>query len=69
MTTVGHTLQLSVAPSDYRLFKFMQHGLADMLFRNVDEVRKWIDDRIAFLINLLITYQFVSINAFSREKE
>lgn len=36
-----------IAPSDYHLFRSMQHGLADTRFRNAEEVRKWIDDWIA----------------------
>lgn len=36
-----------VAPSDYHLFRSMQHGLAGTQFHNSEEVRKWIDDFIA----------------------
>lgn len=36
-----------IAPSDYHLFRSMQHGLADQHFRNYDEVKKWIDSWIA----------------------
>lgn len=36
-----------IAPSDYHLFRSMQHGLAGTRFRNAEEVRKWIDDWIA----------------------
>ena len=36
-----------LAPSDYYLFRSMQHGLADQHFRNYDEVKKWIDSWIA----------------------
>lgn len=34
------------APSDYHLFRSMQHDLADTRFRNVEEVRKWVDEWI-----------------------
>ncbi|UYV81906.1 hypothetical protein LAZ67_21000083 [Cordylochernes scorpioides] len=36
-----------IAPSDYYLFRSMQHGLADQHFSNYDEVKKWIDEWIA----------------------
>lgn len=36
-----------IAPSDYHLFRSMQHGLVGTRFRNAEEVRKWIDDWIA----------------------
>lgn len=36
-----------LAPSDYYLFRSMQHGLTDQHFRNYDEVKKWIDEWIA----------------------
>lgn len=36
-----------IAPSDYHLFRSMQHGLAGTRFKNAEEVRKWVDDWIA----------------------
>lgn len=36
-----------IAPSDYHLFRSMQHGLVGTRFRNAEEVRNWIDDWIA----------------------
>lgn len=33
-----------LAPSDYYLFRSMQIDLADVRFRNAEEVRKWVDD-------------------------
>ena len=36
-----------LAPSDYHLFRSMQVSLADVRFRNAEEVRKWVDDWIA----------------------
>ena len=36
-----------VAPSDYHLFRSMAHGLADQHFRSYEEVKNWIDSRIA----------------------
>lgn len=36
-----------IAPSDYHLFRSMQIDLADVRFRNADEVREWIDDWLA----------------------
>lgn len=36
-----------LAPSDYHLFRSMQHGLEDTHFRNIEEVQKWIDDWIS----------------------
>ena len=36
-----------IAPSDYHLFRSIQHGLADTRYRNAEEVRKKLDDWIA----------------------
>lgn len=36
-----------IAPSDYHLFRSMQHALADQHFSKYDEVKKWIDSWIA----------------------
>ena len=36
-----------LAPSDYHLFRSMQISLADVRFRNAEEVQKWVDDWIA----------------------
>jgi hypothetical protein len=36
-----------LAPSDYHLFRLLQHHLADTHFKTVEEVRKSIDDFIA----------------------
>lgn len=36
-----------LAPSDYHLFRSMQIALADVGFRNAEEVRKWVDEWIA----------------------
>lgn len=36
-----------IAPSDYHLFRSMQHGLSGTRFRNVEEVREWVDEWIA----------------------
>ncbi|VVC35246.1 Ribonuclease H-like domain,Winged helix-turn-helix DNA-binding domain [Cinara cedri] len=36
-----------LAPSDYYLFRSMQHGLADQHFSNYEEVKNWIDSWIA----------------------
>lgn len=36
-----------IAPSDYHLFRSMQHALEDTHFRNHEEVRKWLDEWIA----------------------
>lgn len=36
-----------IAPSDYYLFRSMQMDLSEIRFRNVEEVRKWVDDWIA----------------------
>ena len=38
---------LDVAPFDYHLFRSMAHGLADQHFRSYEEVKNWIDSRIA----------------------
>ncbi|EFN82451.1 Histone-lysine N-methyltransferase SETMAR, partial [Harpegnathos saltator] len=35
-----------LAASDYHLFRSMQHFLKDTLFRNYEEVQKWIDEWI-----------------------
>lgn len=36
-----------IAPSNYHLFRSMQHALVDTHFQNLDQVKKWIDDWIA----------------------
>ena len=36
-----------LALSDYHLFRSMQVSLADTRFRNAEEVRKWVDNKIA----------------------
>ena len=36
-----------IAPSDYHLFRSMQHGLVDQHFTNFGEVKNWIDSWIA----------------------
>ncbi|UYV71145.1 hypothetical protein LAZ67_8001872 [Cordylochernes scorpioides] len=36
-----------IAPSDYYLFRSIQHGLANQHFSNYDEVKKWINEWIA----------------------
>ncbi len=35
-----------VAPSDYHLFRSMQHGLLEMHFTSYEDVRKWVDEWI-----------------------
>lgn len=36
-----------LAPSDFHLFRSMQHGLEDKQFKTLDDVRKFVDDFIA----------------------
>lgn len=36
-----------LAPSDYHLFRSMQHGLAAQKFSSVDDIKKWLDSWIA----------------------
>ena len=36
-----------LAPSDFHLFRSMQHTLEDTHFANLDELQKWIDNWIA----------------------
>ena len=36
-----------LAPSDFHLFRSMQHALEDTHFANLDELQKWIDNWIA----------------------
>lgn len=36
-----------IAPSDYHLFRSIQHGLSGECFSNAADVRKWIDEWIA----------------------
>lgn len=36
-----------LAPSDYHLFRSMQHGLKDMRFNNDQDIKKWVDDFLA----------------------
>ncbi|GFX33124.1 mariner Mos1 transposase [Trichonephila clavipes] len=36
-----------IAPSDYRLFRSMIHGLAQQLFTSYEEVKNWVDSWIA----------------------
>lgn len=31
------------APTDYHLFRCMQHGLADQHFTSYEEIQKWLD--------------------------
>lgn len=31
-----------IAPSDYHLFRSMQHGLAEQKFSNIEEINKWL---------------------------
>lgn len=33
-----------IAPSDYHLFRSMQHGLSEQRFNNLLDVKKWLDD-------------------------
>ena len=33
--------------SDFRLFRSMEHGLADQHFHSYEEFKKWIDSKIA----------------------
>jgi len=33
-----------LAPSDYHLFRSMQHGLSEQHFNSYEQVKKWIDD-------------------------
>ncbi len=33
-----------LAPTDYHLFRSMQHKLRDEQFKNVEEVKKWVED-------------------------
>lgn len=36
-----------IAPSDYHLFRSMQHGLSEQRFNSYEEVKKWLDKWIA----------------------
>lgn len=36
-----------LAPSDYHLFRSMQHGLRDLLFTKEDQVKKWVTEFLA----------------------
>ena len=36
-----------IAPSDYYLFRWMAHGLADQQFRSYEDIEKWLDSWIA----------------------
>ena len=36
-----------LAPSDYHLFRSMQHGLAEQKLSSVDDIKKWLDFWIA----------------------
>jgi len=36
-----------LAPSDYHLFRSMQHGLSEQHFNSYEQVKKWIDDWLA----------------------
>lgn len=36
-----------IAPSDYHLFRSMQHGLAEQHFQSYEDVKNWIDSWIA----------------------
>jgi hypothetical protein len=41
------TYSLDLAPSDYHLFRSLQHHFTDMYFKTLKEVRKSINDFIA----------------------
>ncbi|KAG5321401.1 MOS1T transposase, partial [Pseudoatta argentina] len=43
----NHPPYSPAAPSDYHLFRSMAHSLADQHFRSYEEVKNWIDSRIA----------------------
>jgi histone-lysine N-methyltransferase SETMAR len=36
-----------IAPSDYHLFRSMQHGLSGQHFKTYEEIKKWLDEWIA----------------------
>lgn len=36
-----------IAPSDYHLFRSMQHALAGQHFTDLEDIKKWVDDWIA----------------------
>ena len=41
------TYSPDLAPSDYYLFRSMQHGLSEQQFNSYDKFKNWIDDWLA----------------------
>ena len=43
-TATSRAVFTRLAPSDYYLFRSMQHGLSEQHFNSYEEVKNWIDE-------------------------
>ena len=46
-----------LAPSDYHLFRSMEHSLRNMQFANIQHVRKWVGDFVCLQASHVLRYR------------